>query len=119
MSPEKAFKPMLIAAALNVVLDLALVKSFGVFGICIATVIAQGTALALFGFKVMGWKRLLVFYASTTFVFAAFFLREWGLLVLIPAAAYLVFTRSITKGDMMVVKETFSKSWPGRTGKSV
>lgn len=109
MAPEKAAKPMLFAAVVNVILDVALIPPFGVYGICLATLIAHFSALMIFGLKTFTLKRLAVFYAAPVFIVAAFLLHEWGLLVLPVAAAFLWLSRSFTAGEARVLEETLVK----------
>ena len=103
LTPEKAFWPIVIAALLNIVLDIALIPKFGLYGITAATTIAHLVAFSLLAFKMNLLKRYYFVYILVLFVPLSFYLKYLGLITLIFAIPILFFGRLIEKGDLAVV----------------
>lgn len=109
LRPEKAVLPMVGAAIINIVLDVALIPSLGVYGICIATLAAQVFAFTIFARKHFKLTRLVVPYVAPLFLGVVFVFREFGALLLIPAIFLIIKSGWFDRGDWNVIKETVSK----------
>ncbi|MBT7169867.1 hypothetical protein HN908_02360 [Candidatus Woesearchaeota archaeon] len=103
LSPEKIFYPLIVAAIINISLDILLIPLYGVYGIVFATLIAHLFAM---GLLIKKSENEVYFFPSLVlsgFVVWAYFLGILGLLLIVPAVIGLVITGMITQEDRNVV----------------
>ena len=107
LKQELALAPISIAAIINVVLDFALVPILGLYGICIATTLAQLFAFIWLSIRLDQlrevWPLLLILWIIPL----AHFMNIFGILLLFVAIPVLFKLRLIEKEDLNVVKNTF------------
>lgn len=106
LAPEKAFWPIVSAALLNIVLDIALIPKFGLYGITIATMAAHMLAFSLFAYKMGLLRRYWPAYLLVLAAPLSFYLGYYGALILALVVPVLFFTRLIEKDDLGVIVKT-------------
>ena len=106
LKPEKALLPILIAAVLNIVLEILLIPKFGLYGICIATLLSHLVAFTLLAIKIRVLKQFSLSYLLVLFIPLAYYMEYYGLLLLIVVVPLLFFFKLIKKGDVYVIIKT-------------
>lgn len=102
--PENALKMVFAVVAANILLDIVLIPQWGVLGICAATLAASALAFSLSRIGLSARATAAV-YLSPLLVAAAFLLGYFGLAVLLPAAALLMWAGMFNGGDWLVMRQ--------------
>src|SRR3989344_135888 len=110
LKPEKSFIPILLAAIINIVLDIILIPKYQLFGIVIATTIAHLTALIMLSFVVRIHKKLILFLILFLAIPISFYLEIYGLLIIIPVIFLLLLFKLINKEDISLLYQTLKSS---------
>jgi len=108
LKPEKAFLPIITAAILNIVLDIILIPIAGLYGIVIATLIAHFIAFAWL-VKKMDLTKYYYIYLLIPFIPLSYYLRAYGLILLVIILPLLFCFRLIEKGDIVAISEALEK----------
>lgn len=103
MEQYKTVMPMVLAAGLNVVLDILLVPRFGLYGITVATLFAHAVALMLLTTRLKMYRFFWVLLLSPLLLLITYALQWWGLLM-VPLSVFVFFlTGLITREDIAIV----------------
>ncbi|VVB68320.1 Uncharacterised protein [Candidatus Norongarragalina meridionalis] len=103
LAPERALKTVILAAAVNVLLDFLLIPQWGMFGICAATLVSGALAFSLIPVGLSAAQKAAV-YVSPALIGAAFLLGPFGLLMLVPALALLAWSGMFRNDDWLVLR---------------
>jgi O-antigen/teichoic acid export membrane protein len=103
MNISKKFYPVIIAAIINLILDLILIKPFGVYGVCIATAIAQFSAFLFFSGGFLKVKEIILMILFTLTIPLCYYLSYAGILLLIFEALLIFKIGLVDKEDVIIV----------------
>tara|TARA_Y100000310_G_scaffold344360_1_gene456733 strand:- start:9398 stop:10765 length:1368 start_codon:yes stop_codon:yes gene_type:complete len=110
LEPEMVLVPIVFAALLNIILDVVLIPQYGVFGITVATLIAHFSAMFLLLVKSKMVDYLLPVVLMSSFVWAAYVLGIFGLLLLVPVIPLLFFSEMLTREDWEIFVDVLKNS---------
>ena len=110
LKPEKSFIPIVLAAIINIVLDIILIPKYQLLGIVIATTIAHLTALIMLSFIARIHKKLILFLILFLAIPISFYLQIYGILIINPAMFLLLLFRLINKEDLSLLYQTLKSS---------
>ncbi len=109
MEQYKTVLPMVLAAGLNVILDILLVPQFGLYGITIATLFSHAVALLLLVTKLKMYSFFWVLLLSPALLLVTYILGWWGLLMLPVSIFLFLLTKLITKEDIAIALQVAQK----------
>jgi len=106
LKPEKAFVPILLAAIVNVVLDIILIPLYGLNGIVIATSIAHFVGFGLLGVKMKVSKRFIFVIPLMVLIPLSFYLKYYGVLLIPVGLVLMLILKIVLKEDLKVMFDT-------------
>lgn len=103
LNPKEVFFPIILAGATNIILDIVLIPKFGLYGICIATLVAQLIAFTLLAKKIKLLKNIFSIYVIILFIPLAYYLQHYGLILILPIIPLLFKIKLLEKADLKVI----------------
>ncbi|MBU0963401.1 MAG: hypothetical protein KKD48_05855 [Nanoarchaeota archaeon] len=110
LTPEKIVFPILVAAILNIILDIILIPGYGLFGICIATMISHITAFTLLTLKTKIFSKYTPIYIFSLLLPLSFYLSYFGLILIPIIILVSLLLKIVNLDDIQVIKETLYKT---------
>jgi len=102
--PKKALFAIGFAAILNIVLDILLVSRFGLWGVCIATLVAHAVAFTILARRMRLLKSFWKVYLLILFIPLALYMQVYGLLLVVILIPLLLFCKLLKMEDIYFVR---------------
>ncbi|MDD5133567.1 MAG: polysaccharide biosynthesis C-terminal domain-containing protein [Candidatus Nanoarchaeia archaeon] len=106
LEPGKSLFSIVAAASLNIILDIVLIPKYGLFGICFATLLANILAFTLLSLKIGHLKNFIWVYPLSFTILLAYYLKYYGLILILLVIPLLFLLKLITIEDIKVVLKT-------------
>lgn len=103
LTPNKALFPILSAALINAALDFILISKFGVIGVAIATLIAHAACFTMLMHKINLLKLFWPAYLLSLAIPLAFYMKHYGVVLLIIVLPLLFAFKLIEKEDIKAI----------------
>lgn len=100
---QKNFWPILIASGINIILDFLLIPVLGLYGVCIATVLAHFSAFILLSRGILKTKEIFFMLCMVLLIPISYFLAWFGILVTLAAIVLEFKLKLIDKQDLRVI----------------
>lgn len=106
LEPERAFWPIFLAAVINLILDIALIPRYGLYGITAATTIAHAFAFVTLSYKMGLLKEFFPAFLMLCFLPLSYYAGVIGI-ILMPIALCLSYWFGLFKeGDLFAIART-------------
>ncbi|MDO8628765.1 MAG: polysaccharide biosynthesis C-terminal domain-containing protein [Nanoarchaeota archaeon] len=103
LQPEKVVLPLVLAAVVNIVLDIVLIPRFGVLGIAVATMVAHMLAFVLLVREVRMGRAVWPAAFVPFLVYGAYMLGVFGVLLIIPLLFLFFSLGLLKKSDVALI----------------
>lgn len=106
---KKVITPIVLAAIVNIILDISLIPSLGVTGICLATVISHLIPLIWLSYKIKFMKNTIIMILLTFFIPASNLMGYYGVILVIIAPILLILLKIVNLKDLEIIIKSLKK----------